>query len=152
MKLDRLDKGNGKICESILRSLPDWFGIEDAIVDYIKKSKEMPMIVAYDGESPVGFISLKRHSPFSSEIYVMGVSPEYHRKGLGKVLVQESEKYLLESGFEFLQVKTLDSSRECEAYRKTRLFYKSLGFKELEVFSTLWGEENPCLMLIKNLK
>lgn len=38
MKIIKIDDPQEKnqICEKILRSLPQWFGIESAILDYIK--------------------------------------------------------------------------------------------------------------------
>ena len=46
------------VCEKILRSLPQWFGIESVILDYIKDVQKMPMIVAKDATEVIGFISL----------------------------------------------------------------------------------------------
>ena len=146
-----LENGNSNICEKIIRSLPDWFGLEEAIKDYIKNSTKYPMIVAEIDGLPVGFISVKHHTPFCAEIYVMGILPDHHRKGVGKTLVVKAEEYLATQGVEFFQVKTLDESRECDHYKKTRIFYKSLGFKEFEVFPTLWDEFNPCLLMAKSL-
>ncbi|MBT4793414.1 MAG: GNAT family N-acetyltransferase [Halobacteriovoraceae bacterium] len=151
MKFEYLEKGNPEICDVILRSVPDWFGIEESTLDYINKSKELPMLAVTKNGKPIGFLSLKKHSPFTSEVYVMGVIPEYHRKGVGKKLLIEAEKVLAQNGVEFLQVKTVSADRECEFYRKTRLFYKSFGFKEVEVFPTLWDEHNPCQLLIKSI-
>ncbi len=146
-----LKTGSSQICEEVLRSLPDWFGIEESTVAYIEKSKKIPMVVAYEDDLPVGFLSLIDHGSYTSEVYVMGVIPKYHRHGIGKILLLEAEKQLISTGFEFLQVKTVSADRECEFYRKTRLFYKSFGFKEVEVFPTLWDESNPCQLLIKSL-
>ena len=39
-----------------------------------------------------------------------------------------------------------------EDYDKTNLFYGALGFKEFEVFPTLWGERNPCQIYVMALK
>ncbi len=152
MKYEYLENGSSEICELILRKLPNWFGIEESTLAYIDGVKDTPMLVAKDGERAVGFLSYWEHSPYSVELYVMGVDPEYHRKGLGKELVLKSEDILRKKGIEFYQVKTVDESRECQFYRKTRLFYKSMGFKELEVFPTLWDENNPCLLMVKSLK
>ena len=63
MTLEYLEKGDPKITEKILRSLPDWFGIEESTQAYIEKSKELPMVVAFQEDIPVGFISIKNHSP-----------------------------------------------------------------------------------------
>lgn len=36
------------ICDSILRALPNWFGNEPSIVDYVQKVQTMPFYAAYD--------------------------------------------------------------------------------------------------------
>ena len=35
-----------------------------------------------------------------------------------------------------------------EDYDKTNKFYISLGFKEFEIFPTLWDEWNPCQIYV----
>lgn len=140
-----------EICNDILRSLPDWFGIEESIVDYVNQVKDMPLYAAFSGESPVGFVAIKDHNPYTAEVCVMGILPQYHRQGIGKKLVHWCEEYCAANGKEFLTVKTLDESRADEGYEKTRLFYLSAGFKPLEVFPLLWDESNPCLFLAKHI-
>ena len=50
-----------------------------------------------------------------------------------------------------MQVKTVRSGMY-EDYDITNEFYKSVGFKELEVIEELWGPENPCQIYVMNLK
>ena len=38
------------------------------------------------------------------------------------------------------------------AYDDTNRFYLSLGFKEFEVFPTLWDEWNPCQVYVMALE
>lgn len=142
----------GRICETILRSLPDWFGIESAILDYIKDVQTMDTWIASDGQEVLGFISINKHNKVTAEVHVMGVLPGHHRRGVGRLLLQEAEKYLRQSGFKFLTVKTLSESRPNTEYDLTRKFYLSTGFDPVEEFKTLWGEHNPCLLLIKNIE
>ena len=56
MKLDYLETGDPAICEEVLRALPDWFGIEESTLLYIKKSLELPMLVVRDGNTVMGFV------------------------------------------------------------------------------------------------
>jgi len=137
------------ICNAILRALPSWFEIDASIVDYVEKVRLMPFFAALDDDKEVGFVALKIHNAFTAEICVMGVLEEYHRQGVGKKLVIRCEKYCVDNRIEYLTVKTLDESRESDSYRKTRLFYQSMGFKPLEVFPLLWDEDNPCLFMAK---
>lgn len=140
-----------KVCEKILRSLPKWFGIETAILDYIKDVQPMPMLIAKDQDQIIGFVSLNRHNSKTAEIHVMGVLEKYHRQKVGKTLVEKAEAYARAEGFEYFTVKTLSASRPNEEYGRTRNFYLAMGFTPLEEFKKLWGEHNPCLLLVKSL-
>ena len=141
-----------QICNNILRSLPDWFGIESAIVDYVKDVKDMDTWAIFSNDAPVGFISINKHNSVTAEIHVMGIVQSFHRKGIGKQLIALAETALGSRGFKYLSVKTLSESRPNEEYDRTRRFYLAIGFDPIEEFKTLWGEANPCLLLIKSLK
>jgi len=143
--------GRGRQVEEVLRCLPDWFGIENAIIDYRNGAESMPTWLALIDSKVVGAISVKKHFDESYEIYVMGIVKEFHRIGLGSRLIRLVEDYCIEKGGKFLQVKTLDYSRKCEYYNRTREFYLKQGFVPLETFPELWDKANPCLLLIKSL-
>jgi GNAT superfamily N-acetyltransferase len=135
-----------RLCESVLRELPEWFGIEEATAAYIRDVAELPTF-AVGGDA---FLSVKLHTPRAAEVYVMGVRPERHREGLGTALVAAAEDYLRARGVEFFQVKTLGPSRPSDGYERTRLFYEARGFVALEEIHGLW-EGNPCLLMVKRL-
>ena len=81
----------------------------------------------------------------------MGVVPDCHRKGIGRALFEAFRRYAGEQGYEFLQVKTVRDG--CYAdYDKTHAFYKSIGFRELECFPTLWDEANPCQIYVMTVR
>lgn len=143
--------GLSAVCAPILRALPEWFGIEAATQDYIETIETLPTLLAEMDGQPVGFLTIKQHSPYAAEIYVMGVRPDAHRCGVGRALQAHAETYLRQQGVEYLQVKTLSSAHPDAGYAKTRAYYLAMGFRPVEEFPTLWGEANPCLMLVKNV-
>ncbi len=138
-------------CEAILRSLPDWFGIEESIQDYVADLQRMQTTVAVTGGAIVGFLTVNRRFKESAEIQVMGVQPGSHHLGIGRRLVERVEAQLREDGCEYLQVKTLSPGRPDVNYAKTRMFYEALDFRPLEEMKTLWSPGNPCLIYIKRL-
>ncbi len=144
--------GQAAVCEPILRALPDWFGIESAIVEYLEHLDAMPTFLAHAGGELVGFLAIKHHFDHAAEMYVLGVLADHHRAGIGRALVAAAESWLRERGIEYLQVKTLSSSRGCEHYERTRRFYLAVGFRPLEEFPTLWDPANPCLQMVKRLE
>lgn len=143
--------GNGAACDAILRALPDWFGIESAIVDYSRAADVLPGFLALDGAQTVGIATIKRHFAAAAEVHVMGVRPQWHRRGVGRALLGAAERWLLAEGVRFLQVKTLGPSRPDPNYARTHAFYASVGFVPLEEIPTLWGPRNPCLIMVKPL-
>ena len=140
-----------RITRGILEALPDWFGIEESREEYIRKSADLTFYAAYDGNQPIGFICLKETGKDTAEICVMGVLKEYHRKGVGKALFEEAKKAAVHAGYSFLQVKTVQMGKYAD-YDATNRFYLSLGFKEFEVFPTLWDEWNPCQVYVMALE
>jgi len=140
------------ITDKILRSLPDWFGIESSIIDYVNLSADLPFWGVFEKGQAIGFLALKPHNALHAELCVMGILPEYHRISIGRGLFNTFQNYCINAGYSYISVKTLDSSNTNESYAKTRKFYEAMGFQPFEVFKTLWDEQNPCLIMIKDLK
>lgn len=140
-----------KICRNILTALPDWFGIPESVDNYVEKCAEMPFWAAIIQGNIVGFISVKRTSSATAEIYVMGILKEYQKTGIGRSLFTVCYDYCKENDYEFLQVKTLDKSNPDVYYAATRAFYLAMGFRELECIPEIWGNENPCMIMIMSI-
>ena len=73
-----------RLCELVLRDLPDWFGIEEATAAYIRDVAELPTF----GIADDAFLCLKQHTPQAAEVYVMGVRRAQHGQGLGTALLR----------------------------------------------------------------
>jgi GNAT superfamily N-acetyltransferase len=135
------------LCRRVLEALPGWFGLPDAVERYVRVVAELPVLAVGDD----GFLALKLHTAHAAEIYVMGVLPERHRNGTGTALLHAAEAELRRRGVDYLQVKTLGPSRPSSHYAATRAFYETRGFVPLEELTEIWGNENPCLIMIKRL-
>jgi GNAT superfamily N-acetyltransferase len=146
-----VSSGKGAICEAILATLPDWFGVASANAAYARDVERMAMFAAFDGEEPIGFLALHQHSPEVFENHVLGVRPQCHRRGIGRALMTRAEAYARGRGARLVTVKTLAPSHPDPGYALTRAFYRAMGFFPVEEFPTLWNPENPCLFLAKIL-
>jgi coenzyme F420-0:L-glutamate ligase/coenzyme F420-1:gamma-L-glutamate ligase len=140
--------GLSRIAEAVLRDLPEWFGIEEATRRYIEEAATLPTLAV---EPDLGFLCLKQHTPRAAEVYVMGVRRGRHRRGLGRALVAEAERWCRARGIRYHQVKTLGPSRPDPEYDATRRFYEAVGFVAIEELHGLWSDDNPTLILVKDV-
>lgn len=139
-----------EIAREILEALPDWFGIPEAREAYIADSEKQIFFAAMEDGSPKGFLCLKETGKNTVELAVMGVLKELHRQGIGRRLFLAARELARNVGYSFLQVKTVEMGHYRE-YDATNQFYLSLGFREFEVFPTLWDECNPCQIYVMYL-
>ena len=140
-----------RIARLVLEALPDWFGIAESRENYIRECADLVFFAAFDEELPVGFVCLKETGKDTAELSVMGVRKEYHGKGIGTELFRKARERAVRSGYSFLQVKTVRMG-EYPEYDDTNRFYISLGFREFEVFPSLWDENNPCQVYVMSIR
>ncbi len=137
--------------ERILRALPEWFGMEEPVLEYVRDASHLPNVTARIDDEVVGVCLSRRHNPVAAEIEVLAVSPEHHRQGIGRRLIERMIADLTAEGVRLVEVKTFGPSGESEEYECTRAFYAALGFLPLEERTDIWGPENPCLISVKPL-
>lgn len=138
-----------RVTLEIMNALPEWFSPPEDIINKSRMHRAYPFVAAYDDDRAIGFAALKIHNQYTVDVYNLGVLKEYHRNGIGHRLMAACVQYCEENHYKFLTVKTLDESAVYEPYNGTRAFYKKEGFYPLEVFTTFWDEENPCLFMVK---
>lgn len=144
-----------EICSSIIDALPNWFGIPDSNASYIKGVAEEDCFVVRgtngsNGSGIIGMVSLRMPFPNNADIYWLGVLPDYHHQGVGRVLLDVCFERARDKGCETITVETLGPSDPDEGYRRTRAFYTAMGFKPL-IEHDHFGPENPLLYMVRAL-
>jgi GNAT superfamily N-acetyltransferase len=140
----------------VLESLPDWFGIPEAVDQFCRDARNLRMWVVRTNDKTgndevAGLVTLLQHFPVTAELHLIAIRAQHHRKGLGRRLLAAVEAHLKSTATKILTVKTLAPSAADRFYARTHRFYAAEGFVPLEVFPTLWDEENPCLLMAKVL-
>lgn len=135
------------LAERILRALPQWFGVEPALLAYAADAHVMPNFVATANGIPVGFLNMREHNAVTLEINCIAVLPEHHGQGVGTALVNTAAEWWSGRGGQLLQVKTIGPSRLDLNYERTRAFYAARGFLPVEEFVQVWPGY-PCLLLV----
>ena len=149
-----IEDGNIKSAytKEVLESLPDWFGNQQALDDYVRQVAEFPYWAALNERNQcIGFFSVRIHYGHTGDIFVCGICPEYQHKGIGRALYCRAEDYFVENGCKYGMVETLSELVDCEPYARTRRFYRSIGYEPLITLTEMWDEKNPCLIMIKLL-
>ncbi|MDU7074520.1 MAG: GNAT family N-acetyltransferase [Streptococcus peroris] len=137
------------VVAEILRDLPEWFGIPESTQAYIEGAKDLQVWAAYQYGDLLGFISLSYSSEDCAEIDCLGVKKVHQGRGIGRELIATLESKARKN-VDYLQVKTVAQGSN-QDYDRTNVFYRSVGFKKLEIFPQLWDPQNPCQILIKKI-
>lgn len=138
------------VCRQVLQALPAWFGIPESVAEYAAGCRQLPLWAAQDGGGQLlGFAALRPTSRWAAELYVMGVLPGSHRQGVGRVLFAALRDHARRTGCEYLQVKTVAEGHYPQ-YDRTNAFYRTMGFRELEVLP-LWDAHNPCQLYVMRI-
>ena len=143
------EKQKMAVVAKVLKDLPEWFGIPESTQAYIEGAKDLKVWAAFQESDLLGFVSLSYSSEDCAEIDCLGVKKAYQGRGIGSQLLATLESEA-NKNVDFLQVKTLAQGSNKD-YDRTNVFYRSLGFKKLEIFPQLWGPQNPCQILIKKI-
>jgi GNAT superfamily N-acetyltransferase len=151
MQVERVDTSVSYDCEGILRSLPRWFGIEQALLQYAADADVYPTFVVRDGGRTIAFATIRKHFDQAYEVHCIAVRSSERRRGCGLALLTSAESWASSEGGRFIQVKTLAANHPSPEYGDTRSFYTRAGYIPLEVFPELWSKRNPCLQLVKAL-
>lgn len=104
---------------------------QERLSDYLFKNSRL-LLIAKDGQRPVGYLIGKYYSSGNSSILWLGVLPEFRGKGVGGRLVRFWEKWAVKKGAKRLRTSTANFDNE--------RFYTNLGFAKLPVMERNdWG-------------
>jgi ribosomal protein S18 acetylase RimI-like enzyme len=151
VEIERDPDAKSELCAALLASLPEWFGIESANAAYVTAVRGLDVLVLRVFGVAVGLCALADHYQRACELYLLAIAPELHGRGLGTKLVAAALEHARKKGRRYVTVKTLSDSHPDPNYARTRRFYYKLGFVALEEVSELWGRDNPCLYMIRDL-
>jgi GNAT superfamily N-acetyltransferase len=148
MTLNIVRRAAGAECVSILAELPAWFGIPESNAGYAEVAEREQAWVAEDAGDTLGLMVLIDHGFCAIDVHLLAVRPHAHRRGVGRALIGQARAVTQGLGKLYLTVKTQGPSAHYAPYERTRAFYDAVGFRPLEEFTTIWGPESPCLIMI----
>jgi GNAT superfamily N-acetyltransferase len=108
-------------CERVLRSLPEWFGIESSLVDYARDATAHRTFTATDDGRTIAFVTARPHFAASWEVHCIAVERQHRGEGVGLALHRHVEAWRHARGAHVLQVKTLADEHPSAARPASRL-------------------------------
>jgi GNAT superfamily N-acetyltransferase len=136
----------------ILQKILEWLGLKENMQEYINSANEYLYWAAFDNDNCIGLFSGKilysKEKDITGDIYVYGVDPKYHGKGIGTLLYKKIEKYFLKNGCKNMLVYINIGNDHNEKNNRTRDFYLKKGFIELLTVIRI-PENRPYLVMMK---
>ncbi len=83
------------------------------------------LLIAYEGDEPLGCACVRRIGPDVAEIKRMYVRPEHRRRGIGRVLTEEVVDRARRRGYRVLRLDTP------VLFAPANALYRSVGFREV---------------------
>lgn len=102
------------------------------------------IIVAYEGNTPVGCGCWKPVDEQTAEIKRIFVLPLYRRRGIASSIIDLLESHICASGYEKVLLETARTTDDSKA------LYLSLGYKEIPYYGSPAGAEN-CRCFLKEV-
>jgi len=104
--------------------VPDWQAEQMRSLNNVCESGDIHTIVAERDEKILGFAAISFHpGDFLGQIYIIGVDPDYQRRGIGTALINADIEIIKQRGFALVMIKTGGDHGHAAA-RKT---YEKMG-------------------------
>jgi GNAT superfamily N-acetyltransferase len=152
-RITQVKSGQDQIMGRILRTLPEHFGFESAIVDLCEESRNpgTQTFVAFgSGDVPVGFLMLVRNTKDTAEVSAMGVLKEHQGGSVGSALLKRAEEEARKRKHKFLLIKTIGPKQKDPNFLRTYNFYIKNGYSLLDEWDYFW-RGSWCALLLKRL-
>jgi len=123
---------------ALIASLPEWFTPEE--VETVREVVGPPAVVAIgDAGEIVGFLAWEQRTD-EWEVCWVAVAREFHRRGLGRHMVEMMLARARAARVGRIRVQTVAPTTEYEPYARTRAFYEALGFRLASVEPEGWPD------------
>ncbi|GHB55597.1 GNAT family N-acetyltransferase [Persicitalea jodogahamensis] len=94
------------------------------------------VVVAYDGDRPIGCGAIREYQPEKIEVKRMYVTPEGRGRGIATIMLNELENWAKELGYEYCILETGKKQPEAIA------LYKKSGYQIIENYGPYAGVAN----------
>lgn len=109
---------------------PDWKLAQQQAVTDVCAAEEIPVWVAIEADSTIGFVAVKLHPESRmGEVYMLAVDPDAQGHGIGSALTAFALTWMKEAGMSVAMVETGGDPGHAPA----RHTYEKVGFRVLPI-------------------
>lgn len=113
----------------------------------LRRSPDERIWIIESGEELIGTITLTRFSEETAQLRWFYVLPEFHGKGLGKLLIEKLLEFAVQLGYKKIILGTVSTLTEAIS------LYKKYGFKLIDSSTHfIWGQNTTEETYLKELK
>lgn len=144
-------KTDEAVCR-LLRQIP-YFSFEPTIIEYGQESLKpfaTTLMATSEEDRAIGCAVIEVMNEITMEIVVMGVHPDYRRRGVGSALIARTEELARSKGKKFLLLKTVGPSQKDKDADKTLEFFYKNDFCLLTEMDFIW-QDYYCGLMLKQL-
>ena len=150
LRLRPLTPGDAEACDTIMRSLPDWFGYEPGLISCQQAVRSQAGWVAEVDEEVAGFATWEQRTVATAEITWMAVHFAHRSTGMGTAIIERLCDDLQERGFNLALAMTSGAHKVPfegpDPYDETRGFWFARGFYPL-IELDIWETDMALLMV-----
>jgi ribosomal protein S18 acetylase RimI-like enzyme len=107
-----------------------WEARQTIEVDSLLSNEPENIWLAIQGTELVGFVGVRIHRQDQmGEIYIVAVSPDRQRQGIGRKLMEFAEQHIRASGMKMIMVETIGDA----GHEPARRAYEAFGFERWPV-------------------
>lgn len=107
-----------------------WQARQTADVTSLLDTEPENIWLAFQANELAGFIGIRIHAENQmGEIYIVAVSPDRQRQGIGRKLMELAEQRIRASGMKMVMVETIDDS----GHEPARRAYRAFGYERWPV-------------------
>lgn len=145
-----LTAAHAAACDTIMRTLPDWFSHEGGLASCARAVRSQPGWVAEDGGRVLGFATWEQRTHATAEVTWMAVERSRHHTGIGTAIIETLCADLRERGYRLALAMTSAAARQPQpgpdSYESTRRFWFARGFYPL-IELDIWDTDLALLMV-----
>jgi ribosomal protein S18 acetylase RimI-like enzyme len=122
---------------ALVHRLDRWFEPDAFRLISAELRADTTLLAIDETDQVIGFLIVLIEDEQAGRISWAGVDPAWHRRGVGRAMIEAIAEEAAQAGLTRLVVETISDQVDYEPYERTRAFYGGMGFQPYHE----WGDK-----------